>query len=234
MVKKTILPIMMFFMLLFGMAYFPYLPMELFNINYDAFSEGIKILYMLCCDIGFMIIIFTIYRKSLIKDFKEYFKKFRENFDISFKYYFAGLIIMIVSNLSITLFFSGAQANNEDAVRSMINLAPLYMIFSVSIYAPFVEELIFRKSIKDGFFSLFENNKFTKFLYIFISGLIFSSLHVIGMTNSYLDYLYIIPYLGLGASFAALYYRTDNIFSSISMHSLHNTVAIILYLVAGV
>jgi len=234
MFKKKILPIMMFFILFFGMALFPYLPMKLFSIDIDAFSQSMKILYTLCCDIGFMIIIFMIYKKELIKDFKEYFKKFRENFETSFKYYFTGLIIMIVSNLSITFFFSGAQANNEDAVRSMINLAPLYMIFSVSIYAPFVEELIFRKSIKDGFFSLFENNNFTKFLYIFISGLIFSSLHVIGMTNSYLDYLYIIPYLGLGASFAALYYKTDNIFSSISMHSFHNTIAIILYLVAGV
>ena len=141
--------------------------------------------------------------------------------------------IDIASYLSITLFFSGAQANNEDAVRNMIDLAPLYMLFSVSIYAPFVEELIFRKSIKDSVLG-FGNNKILKYLYILISGLIFSSLHVIGMTNSYLDYLYIIPYFGLGAAFATLYYKTDNIFSSISMHSLHNTVAIILYLVAGV
>lgn len=230
--KKRILSIIMFCILLCGMAYFSYLPIEIFNIDYNSFSQGMKILYTFYCDIGFILILFIIYRKILINDFKNYLKKFRENFDISFKFYFVGLVIMIVSNLTITLFFSGAKANNEDAVRSLIDLYPTYMLFSVSIYAPFVEELIFRKSIKDGVLS-FGDSKITKYLYIIISGLIFSSLHVVGMVNSNLDYLYIIPYFGLGAAFASLYYKTDNIFSSISMHSLHNTVTIILYLMAG-
>ena len=137
--KERVFPIVLFCLLLFGMAYFPSLPIKLFNINYDNFTEVMKILYNFIFDICFILIIFIIYRKILIDNFKEYFKKFRENFDISFKYYFAGLIIMIVSNLAITLFFSGAQANNEDAVRNMINLYPLYMLFfqkSPFKYAP--------------------------------------------------------------------------------------------------
>ena len=66
-----------------------------------------------------------------------------------------------------------------------------------------------------------------------MSGLIFASMHVLGMVNSNLDYLYIIPYLGLGSAFALLYYETDNIFTTIIMHSLHNAIAIILYLMVG-
>lgn len=233
MIKKIIQPICIFIILLLGMAYFQYIPLKVFNIDINTFSDSMKILYMFASDVGFMIIIFFIYKETIIDNFKKYFKNFGKNFETSFKYYFIGLIIMMISNIIITLFFQGANANNENTVRELLNLYPLYMIFSVSIQAPFVEELIFRKSIKDAIIS-YKNNKFTKYLYILISGLIFSSLHVIGMASSNLDYLYIIPYLSLGISFAALYYKTDNIFSSISMHFLHNTMAVILLFIAGV
>ena len=53
---------------------------------------------------------------------------------------------MIISNFIITFFLTEAIAANEEAVRNMIDKIPLYMIFSVSIYAPFVEEIIFRQN----------------------------------------------------------------------------------------
>lgn len=230
--SNKILNILMFFLLLAGMAYFPYIPMKLFNFDINSFNDTMKIIYNFICDIGFILIIFLIYKNTIIKNFKEYFKKFGQNFETSFKYYLVGLIIMIISNLIITFVFTKASANNEETVRSLIDNYPLYMIFSVSIYAPFIEEIIFRKSIKDSIMS-FGNNKFTKYLYIAISGLIFSSLHVVGITTSNWDYIYIIPYLSLGCAFAALYYKTDNIFSTITMHAMHNTITVILYLVAG-
>lgn len=233
MIKKILVPTCTFILLLFGMAYFQYIPLKLFNIDINTFSQNMKILYSFACDIGYMIILFFLYKETLINDFKKFIKNFGKNFETSFKYYFIGLIIMVVSNVIISIFFRGASANNENAVRELLNLYPLYMIFSVSIQAPFVEELIFRKSIKDATTS-YKDNKFTKYLYILISGLIFSSLHVIGMVTSNLDYLYIIPYLALGISFAALYYKTDNIFSSMTMHALHNTLAVVLLFMAGI
>lgn len=232
MFKKKIAPILVFIGLLLGMAYFPYIPMKLFNIQYDNFNMTMKMLYMIFCDIGYMLILFILYKDKIIKDFKKYFKKFGENFELSFKYYFIGVIIMMASNLIITLFFSDATAGNEEAVRSLIDQVPVYMIFSVSLYAPFVEEIIFRHSIKDCVLC-YGKNKITKGIYIFISGFIFAALHILGQTTSYLDYLYLIPYLSLGITFSALYAKTDNIFSSISMHMLHNTVTVILYFVAG-
>ncbi len=230
---KKITPLIIFLLLLLGMAAFPYIPIYLFNIKLDNLSQNMKVLFNFACDIAFMFIIFLIYRKEIIKNFKEYIKHIGVNFETSFKYYFIGLIIMIISNVIISLCFSEANANNEDTIRSLINLYPVYMIFSVSIYAPFIEEMIFRKSIKD-IFTTISNHKIVKYLYIIFSGLIFASLHVVGMATGYLDYLFIIPYLSLGCSFAALYYKTDNIFSTITMHSLHNTVAVILYFAMGV
>ena len=90
------------------------------------------------------------------------------------------------------------------------------------IYAPITEELIFRKSIKD-----FISNKW---LYVIVSGLLFGGVHVISSLGSDWGFLYLIPYCSLGMVFAHLYYETDNIFSTITIHSIHNTLAILLYL----
>lgn len=231
--NSKIVPLLIFILLLFGMAIFPYIPLAILRININDLSQTTKVIYNFFCDIIFMIIVFFVFKDDMIRDFKSYLKGFIKNFEVSFKYYFVGLIIMIASNLMIALCFKGASANNEEAVRNLINLYPLYMIFSVAIYAPFIEETIFRKCIKNFILS-FGNNKITKNIYISLSGLIFALMHIVGMANSVLDYLYVIPYLSLGASFAALYYKTDNIFSSIVMHSMHNTAAVLLYLALGI
>ena len=187
---------------------------------------------MFLCDLGYIGVLFLIYKDKIINDFKKYFKKFGENFELSFKYYFVGVIIMIASNLIITLLFKDAQAGNEEAVRSLIDQLPLYMIFSVSLYAPITEELIFRHSIKDCIVKD-RKNKTAKLIYIISSGFIFAAMHILGQTSSNLDYIYLIPYMSLGVAFAALYSKTDNIFASIMMHALHNTVTVILYFMAG-
>ena len=232
MFKKKIIPIITFILLLAGMALFPYIPMELFRIPYESFSMTMKAIYLFLCDVGYMLVLFLLYKDKLIKDFKKYFKKFMPNFEESFKYYFIGVISMMVSNLFISFVITDAIAGNEEAVRDMIDVVPLYMFFSVSLYAPFVEELIFRHSIKD-MVMCHGDNKLIRSLYIFISGFIFALMHILGQTTSYLDYIYLIPYMSLGIAFSALYSKTDNIFSSISMPALHITITVVLYLMTG-
>ena len=231
--NNKVKPIIIFILLLLGMAFIPYIPLMILNIKIDSLSQSVKIWYNFFCDIVFIIIVFMIYKDDYIKNIKDYFKSFGDHFEEAFKYYIIGLVIMLVSNLIIGFCFKGANANNEEAVRNLINLYPLYMLFSVAIYAPFIEETIFRKSIKNIILS-FGDNKITKYTYIIISGFIFAIMHIVGMATSLLDYLYIVPYMALGSVFAALYYKTDNIFSSISMHALHNTVAVILYILLGI
>ena len=154
--------LLVFIILLVGMATFSSIPAYCFHLDIANFKTIYKIIYLISCDLVFMFIIYILYHKSLNKNFKDYFKKFITNFEESFKYYFIGLIVMLVSNLTIALFFSEATAGNEELVRTYIDNYPLYMIFSVAIYAPFIEEMIFRKSIKD-IFLLKHNNKLTKY-----------------------------------------------------------------------
>ena len=195
--------------------------LNLFKINITNFKDSDKLLLSLVSDVTFFILILFIYHEKLIKDFKEYFdNKFGDNFGESLKYWGTGFIIMIVSNLIISLITNGKLATNEEAVREMIKISPIIMAFEVSIYAPIVEELLFRDSIK----------KITnhKYIYPILSGLIFGFLHVITSIDSLVSLLYLIPYSALGIAFACLYRKTDNIFSSIIVHSIHNTYALLL------
>ncbi len=219
-------------MLLLGMDLFPYIPARLFNIDITSFSENMKICYVLCTDIGFMIIIFTLFYRDIIKDFKAYFKNFGSNFVHSFGYYLIGLLMMYLCNYLIGIFFSDANSNNETMVRLLISKYPLYMLFSVAIYAPFVEEIIFRKCIKDAVYT-WGDNKVSKYVYIIIGGLLFGTLHVLGVATSNYDYLYIISYMALGSTFAYIYCKSNNLFNTIVLHSLHNIVALAIYFIFG-
>lgn len=209
--------ILLLLLLIFKSIFISFFPNNLNNI--------LKVIIFLISDLIVIGILLIVYRKTLIKDFKSYFKDFLNNFEQSFKYYIIGLAIMIISNLIIVVFINNQIASNEESVRSLIDIVPLYMIFSVSIYAPITEELIFRKGIREIF-----NNKY---LYIISSGIIFASMHLASENLSLNTLLYIIPYSSLGITFAYTYYKTNNIFSTIMLHSFHNTMAIILYLIGG-
>ncbi len=231
--KTNIIPIIVFIILLLGMALFPYIPAYIFKIDLNTLPDNMKIAYQISCCIGYMIIMYTLYHKKINHDLNDFKKNFDDYFGIIAKYYLIGYAVMVVSNILIGLFVTEANAANEESIRNMIELHPLFTLFEVSIYAPFIEELIFRKSIYD-IFSPYKKSKYTKYLYIIISGLIFSSLHVLGASDNTIDYLYIIPYLGLGIAFASIYHKTENIFTTITIHMTHNTIAMILYFLVGV
>lgn len=195
-----------------------------FNIDISKFSDLDYVVYSLVCDIIFLIVIVLCYNKTLRKDFKPFFKNFGKNFEEAFKYYLVGVGVMIFSNLIITLIFNGGLSDNENTVRSYIETSPLLMFIQISLYAPLAEELLFRKSIRECISN--------KWLYVFVSGFIFGALHVIG-TEGLIGLLYLIPYCSLGFAFAYTYTKTDNIYSSISMHFMHNTLTLILLLIGA-
>ena len=207
---------------------------EIFSSFLSNASLTIKIIFSFIVNLLFLILIIAVYFKTLKRDFKLFFKNFFNNIEISIKYWLIGFIIMIVSNLIIVIITNGAIASNEEEVRTLIDISPLYMLFSVSIYAPFTEELLFRKGFRD-----FINNKW---LYIIISGCVFGGLHVlptiigswaVTKTIIFSELLFLVPYCSLGIAFAYTYYKTNNIFSTICMHSMHNTLAIVLYLLGS-
>ena len=226
MIKKILLTTSLIMLLLFTSS-ICLIFLKIFNLNYNNLKQNQKIIYLTITDIAVIATFIIIYKKTIFKDFKNYFNKnFINNIKTSIKYWIIGIIIMITSNIIIINLLKGNIAGNEESVRTLIDKQPLYMLFQLAIYAPLTEEIIFRKSIND----IFKN----KYIYILASGLIFGGMHIISNISTPIDILYIIPYGALGAIFATLYRKTNNIFSTITIHSMHNTLTLILYLIANI
>lgn len=155
------------------------------------------------------------YLKEKLLDFKKHFLKY---FEISFKYWLLGFVIMIISNVIISHFFPGL-GKNEENVQLLIKKIPVIAFVLTTIFAPFVEEMIFRKYLQDSIKN--------KYLFMIISGLLFGFVHVMSSKNP-LEYLLIIPYGSLGFMFAKTISETDNVYSTVLMHMLHNGVLTLL------
>lgn len=198
--------------------------LEIWGFDIENMNNTYKVFLSLGGDLVLLAIFILVYRKCVKKDFIHYFcHDFGKNFTKSFAFFLVGLLIMICGNLFILIFTKGALSANEKAVRELIGNYPIYMLFQIAIFAPITEELVFRKGISD-----FVHNKC---LYIFLSGFIFGFLHVISSVNQDFWFLYLIPYCSLGFLFASIYKDTDNIFTTIVIHSLHNVLSFVLYFI---
>ncbi len=211
-VKELLKGILIFILFCFS-SLFQLIPITLFNIKRTTSNSIILSTFSNIC---LLIILIIIYRRELIKEFKLFKKNLLENLDTGIKYWLIGLLVMMISNIIITYILGLNQAQNEQAVQKMINKMPIMMLITAGFIAPITEEITFRKTFKNMFLN--------KYLFIILSGLVFGSMHVITSYSNPLELLYIIPYGSLGMTFATMYYKTDTIYTSISMHMLHNTI----------
>ena len=198
---------------------------SILGINPNNISDKTYTLYLALSELLLMIILFIIYRKTIIEDFKKFKKDINGNLELAFRYWTIGFSIMLISNLFISLILGKTISGNEEIVRNYIDSSPLLMAISTVIFAPINEELTFRKSLRDALKN--------KWVYALTSGIIFGGLHVISYINVPSDLIYLLPYSSLGIAFALLYYKTNNIFSSISTHTMHNLLSIIIYLLGA-
>ena len=130
---------------------------------------------------------------------------------------------MAVFNILISTLSPIHQANNEALVKETLKQAPILSFISVTFIAPFLEEMLFRKSFGD----IFKNKK----LMVFMNGLLFGLLHVIFSMTSYWDLLYVLPYGMLGGAFAFILSKTDNIYIPITFHMIHNGLLTLLSII---
>jgi len=181
-------------------------------------------LFILIGNILYVGVLIYYLRKEIVKDFKDFRKGFSKLFNTSLKYWLAGLGLMIISNGFIVFYIADKIPENEAIVREAISSFPIITLFSTILLAPFIEEIIFRKTLS----KIFQK----KWLYVGISTLIFGGLHTLISAESYQELLFFFPYAFLGGAFALLYYKTKNIFCTISVHFIHNAMLSLAILAA--
>ena len=174
----------------------------------------------------FYIIIFLSVLLLQKDELKEQFLVFKSNFKkyipFIFKRYIKMLGIMLLVAVPIVLLNKGDVSSNQKEINVMFKSVPFITFILTVLYAPFVEESIFRLSLS----KLIKNGK----LFIIISGFLFGLLHMVDKFTSFYDLLYVFQYSALGICLAKAFKDSNNIFVPMSMHFIQNFIASILVL----
>ena len=214
--NKDLLKGILAIFLYFGLSLFKTLPFYMCNIDYNNVSEDIKLVYSFVFMILLMSIMLIIFYDRLQRDLSDILDNHKTYYSGAMKYYLIGLVFMFISNFIVIFGLGNGLNGNEIIVRSAIKEHYVYMLISAIIYAPLVEELIFRQSV--------ENIFGRTITFVVVSAFIFSGVHAIVGVQELADLVSIIPYLGISVSFAYMLYKYDNIFVSMGFHFMHNGV----------
>ncbi len=201
--------------LYFGVSQFKAVPLQLLNIDYAAWSELARNIYVFFVEIILISSIIFIFRKQYIKAWQDLKKNHREYFSKYIKVYLIAAIAMMVANSMIS-FLGGSMSGNETEIRNQFAQNPIYIYLSSVCLAPLLEESVFRL----GFRNIFKNN----ILFVLVSSIIFGGLHLLSGFSLELVALYLIAYCSFGVAFSYMLIKTDNILVPTGFHIMHNGI----------
>lgn len=168
------------------------------------------------------LIVLLVNFKDIKNDLSMFIKHKNKYIPFVLRRYFMMIGIMIVVAIPIVFLNSGKVSTNQQVLNDMFKKVPIVTLLLSTLYAPFVEENIFRLSLS----KILKN----KTIFIIVSGFLFGTLHMIDKFISFYDLLYIFQYSALGICLAKAYSDSKNIFVSISMHFIQNFIAAMLIL----
>ena len=175
-----------------------------------------SLIYMICTIV--FIIIFTIVVKCLGRRYINEIFKFNllKTLTQIIKEILVFIPFMIVTTYIIKLCIKGQPLNQVNIGQDFYKAPILYSIYMIGI-GPALEEINFR----------FIPSKFIKgkVLYIIISSIVFAGMHVV---NDPKRFYYIWCYLPDAIYYGYRYYKTKNIWITISLHSFHNLIVTLL------
>lgn len=182
------------------------------------------------------------------KLFKNDFNQFKKSPGNTFKWFGFGMIIMYVGIYASTFIIeiisfifdldSGDSANQEAIIQLMSSSGINFFIMTIMtvILAPILEEIIFRRCL----FGIFKNRTITT---VILSAVIFAGIHTVPtclsmipalitgeetFDNFFLEFIYILNYLGQGFALSIVYHKTrGNLIPCIMIHFANNLMATI-------
>lgn len=210
---KSRISIIIYIFLFFLLPDFVILFLQIFIENTMALSAYANLVVYV---IGFVVLLFYL-NSILVNDYHEVKAKKINLFYALVIGYVIVIFANFASNIITTLLGLTDDSINQTTIEDIIKSGYILpMIISTTIAAPFVEELIFRKSI----FGLFRN----PYIGLAVSSICFGLIHVIGGK----DYINCIPYIIMGVGFGIVYIKNQlNIIPCILLHALVNGISIL-------
>lgn len=177
--------------------------------------------FQLCMDMLVLPVLIFLARDLLRNDFYKI---------SSFKQYITTVLIfagtMLIVNIIVGVLYSiisGVESTeNQEAIAQILDNNMFYTFFTVNIFAPIVEELVFRGGLYN---ILLKTNG--KYMALFLSSSIFGFLHVFNalMSQNYMEIFAGLAYVAIGLVIGITYYKTNNILICIGIHFVNNFVS---------
>ncbi len=225
---KNIIKLISAFILFFLMGSLITDIFAMFGINVSTFNTKDYSYFEALLEGCLVLVVYLLYRKTLNEDFQKFKDNKKYLVNELFKY-FALFFIVKIASAAVTSIIgeiigvSIGESENQNTIIDMAKSAPIMMLISTSILAPFVEEGIFRVAIR----KVIKNNH----IFIIISGLIFGFMHIFPTDLSIAVALtYSITYVTMGVLLAYIYVETDNIWINIIIHALNNLLSMLAIL----
>ena len=128
-----------------------------------------------------------------------------------------------IVEIPIALITGSGTSENQQAIISMGEQNLYHTAFLVLIFAPIVEELVFRGAL----YHLLRR-KLGVILTISINSLAFALIHMASLlTGNLADLIFILAYITMGVMFGVIYHKTQNIYICMGVHFIQNTIIFI-------
>lgn len=169
---------------------------ETFNIG-NPYNNW---LFGFASDIIYFGFVFFLYRRTFFADVKDLEKGFRKKFLLGIKWLVIAFVLQTIVAIIIQPFLPRITGNDA----AIMDLPLIYMIFKTMVFSIIVEELVFKKSIRD----VISSDK----VFIVISSLFYGLMNVAYTElGSTIELLNILPYIVSSAIMGILYVKTNNI-----------------------
>jgi len=172
-------------------------------------------------------LILVTYGRILSKDWLSFRQDLKKNLMTCFNLFLLVFGIKVVAAIatSILAFLLGIdfiQSENQDILDALAGAAPMMMLLSSVIFAPIIEETIFRMGFKQVFSR--------KYVFIIISGLVFGLMHIFPTDLSLIEALVQgLVYVAMGLCLAWIYENKQNIYFVIIVHAFNNLFGMIVF-----
>lgn len=200
---------------------FEYIIVRMPNLNTITYS-----MLLISSELVLTFLLILIFKKRLKKDFIDFDKNYKKYLILGIKVWLIGIVVMAISNSIIYKFFTNSIAYNQEVNQMVMSKMPLFSVIGMIITGPFIEEIVFRLSFKEHLKN--------KVMFYVLTVLIFTGMHVLNGISSPLQLLFFIPYGSLALSFAYILDKTNNIFTTIIIHTMHNSIAVVLIAIASI
>lgn len=186
-------------------------------------NAALNVTYQVLVYLFLMLFSIFVFRKTFTRDFKELSKNFKGYAVLSLKHWGLMYLTLIVLNVVKIIVLGTDSVSSNQAI---LNSLPLWFVAPIAvIYAPLVEESVFRGSVR----RLIKNDT----LFIVVSGLLFGLLHTLSETELLSFIINTLIYGAMGAWLAAAYVKTNNMASNMLVHFYQNTLSVIIMILAS-